>query len=91
MDSIIQVEKECYFCGRTQNLECHHIFCGPDRRQSEAFGLKVWLCHNHHNEKPYGVHFNKELNEVLQIVGKQKFKEKHPDADWLFLFRKEYV
>lgn len=91
MDSIIQVEKECYFCGTTQNLECHHIFGGPDRKNSEAFGLKIWLCHKHHNEPPYGVHFNKELREITQIVAKTKFQERWPDRDWLFYFRKEYV
>ena len=54
--SIIQAEKECYICRRwyavktTRGLEEHHILNGPLRSFSERHGLKVWLCHRHHNE-----------------------------------------
>ena len=57
--SILQNDKECYLCRRmynlrtTRGLEEHHILFGRGRRElSERYGLKVWLCHNHHNESP---------------------------------------
>ena len=41
-DSIIQAEKECYFCGIRAGLEEHHIMAGMANRQiSEDYGLKV--------------------------------------------------
>lgn len=37
-------------------VEDHHIFFGNSRRKvSEALGLKVWLCPEHHRGR-YGVH-----------------------------------
>lgn len=61
MDSILQNEKKCFYCGTTIGLECHHVFGGnPNRKLSEEDGLKVWLCHTHHNEPPNGVHFNSQ-------------------------------
>ncbi len=59
--SIMQDEKKCYICGCHNWLEEHHIFNGnPNRKISEKHGLKVWLCHNCHNEPPHGVHHNRE-------------------------------
>ena len=62
--SIIQAEKECYICRRwyavktTRGLEEHHILNGPLRSFSERHGLKVWLCHQHHNEPGLSAHHN---------------------------------
>ena len=57
MKSIIQTEKICYFCGAVSNLESHHIFFGEkNRKWSEKYGLKVWLCHYDHRDNLNGVH-----------------------------------
>ena len=48
MNSIIQSKKECYFCGSQVGLESHHCILGKNRHNAERFGLKVWLCYNHH-------------------------------------------
>ena len=67
--SILQTNKECYICGRQYWLEEHHVFSGnPNRKLSEKYGLKVWLCHWHHNEPPYGVHHNSDMRQRLQRV-----------------------
>ena len=74
--SILQTEKECYFCGTVILLEEHHVFNGnPNRSLSEKYGLKVWLCHAHHNEPPYGVHFNVDARRRLQASAQQKAME----------------
>ena len=70
MKSIIQEEKtRCYICGKNANadyfgLDEHHCFFGANRKQSEKYGLKVYLCHDscHLN----GVHKNAKLNRALQ-------------------------
>lgn len=77
MESIIQKEKQCYVCCTTYNLHSHHIFGGTsNRKQSEKYGLKVWLCARHHNMSNEGVHYNKHLdNHLKQIV--QRYYEQH--------------
>ena len=71
--SILQTSKECYFCGSQNWLEEHHVFNGnPNRALSEKYGLKVWLCHAHHNEPPYGVHFNVDARRHLQAIAQNK-------------------
>ena len=73
MKSIIQNEKECFICGTTNWLEEHHIFESFNRKLSEKYGLKVWLCHSHHNEPPFGVHHNKDNMLKLKQVGQKTF------------------
>lgn len=91
MDSIIQEEKECFMCGCKNNLECHHIFGGnPNRKLSEKYGLKVYLCHEHHNEPPNGVHFNKKIREYLQRIAQTAFETYYPQLDFVGVFGKNY-
>jgi hypothetical protein len=67
MKSILQSDKECFLCGSQNWLEEHHVFGGnPNRKLSEQHGLKVWLCHNCHNEPPNGVHHNAKTNQRLK-------------------------
>ena len=67
MKSIIQTERECYVCGTTQDIHEHHIFEGTaNRRQSEKYGMKIFLCGRHHNMSNEGVHFKKELDLKLK-------------------------
>lgn len=92
--SIIQTEKRCYICGSTIWLECHHVFGGnPNRKLSEQYGLKVWLCHDHHNEPPNGVHFNAELRQRLQAKAQRKAMEHYGWTEDQFraVFGKNYI
>ena len=72
---MIQVEKECYICGTTHNLENHHLFLSANRKVSEKYGLTVWLCHYHHQDHKEGVHHNKELMQKLHEVGQRYYEE----------------
>ena len=74
--SILQTNKKCFFCGSQTWLEDHHVFNGnPNRSLSEKYGLKVWLCHAHHNEPPDGVHFNADANRLLKSTAQKKAME----------------
>lgn len=64
--SIISEEKQCYICGSMRWLEAHHVYGAANRKHSEHYGLKVYLCHNCHNEPPNGVHHNAEIRNALQ-------------------------
>jgi hypothetical protein len=74
--SIIQNSKECYVCGTTYNLHDHHIIFGTsNRKNSEKYGLKVWLCLEHHTGSA-GVHQNREMDLNLKKVAQQHFEAK---------------
>lgn len=74
MKSIIQDEKVCIVCG-SPYVEEHHIFEGTaNRKLSEKYGLKCYLCYTHHRSD-IGVHFNKELEKELKELAETKFKE----------------
>lgn len=84
--SIIANDKECFFCGTTQNLHRHHIYGGvANRKLSEEYGCWVYLCARHHNMSDIGVHYNRQddlaLKRLCQRVweknygGREKFIE----------------
>ncbi len=94
--SILQNDKECYLCRRmynlrtTRGLEEHHILFGRGRRElSERYGLKVWLCHNHHNESPLGVHYNPCSRRVLERAAQFAFDNLHGPGSFAKVFGEE--
>ena len=75
--SIIQSTKECFVCGTTYNLHEHHCIYGTaNRKWSEKYGLKVWLCGKHHNLSNEGVHFNNVLDLQLKQLAQECFEKK---------------
>lgn len=92
MKSVIQGKKECYVCHATLNLHEHHIFYGTsNRKKSEKYGLKIWLCARHHNLSNEGVHFNKELDISIKRMAQSKFEENHTRHEFIRIFGKSYL
>lgn len=90
--SIIQEDLSyCFICGSRRNLELHHVFNASNKKNSEKYGMLVRLCHNHHNEKPYGAHHNIETRRYLQQKGQKAFEEAYPDLDFLSIFGRNYI
>lgn len=76
MKSVLQEVKECYVCQTTSNLHDHHVLFGTsNRKKSEKYGLKVWLCAYHHNMSNEGVHFNKILDRALKLKAQAYYEE----------------
>lgn len=91
MKSILQENKECYFCKTTYNLEEHHVFFGTsNRKQSEKHGLKVWLCHEHHQGNG-GVHHNIERDLEIKKMAQEAFENKHPREEFRAIFGKSWL
>lgn len=100
MNSVIQTEKMCYLCGCRiptgfyDGLEDHHIFFGiGNRRKSEKYGLKVWLCGEtcHRNGKK-AVHRNRETDLYLKRIGQEAFEATYGDrTDFIREFGKSYI
>ena len=91
MESIIQKERECYICGTTLNLESHHIMHGTsNRKNSEMYGLKVWLCHRHHTGDE-GVHFKKDLDLMLKQTAQKEFEKTHTREEFMTIFGRNWL
>lgn len=93
MKSIIQDNKECFITGRTDNLHSHHIFFGnPNRKNSEKYGLKIWLLAELHNMSNLGVHFDKDLNDLCHRTGQLAFERVHGTREeFVKIFGKNYL
>ena len=92
MNSIIQDKKECFVCGSQVGLESHHCILGKNRKNAEQFGLKVWLCYNHHRGT-YGVHgkYGHELQDKLKIIAQERFEEVYPNKNFIDIFKINYL
>lgn len=93
MKSILQENKECYICKTTNWLEAHHVFGGANRKLSEKYGLKIYLCHRHHNEPPDGIHFDSWLMDRIKQDAQQIFMEHYNKTadEFRQIFGKNYI
>lgn len=104
--SIIQPNKEvCFLCMlmdddyRTKRTEEHHIFYGSaNRKMSEAYGLKVYLCSGHHQyafeNNPEAIHGNPTSSNtdlLLKRIAQRKFEEDHSRKEFIKIFGKNYL
>lgn len=92
-------DRTCYLCmllncdyDTRTGLEEHHAFLGnPDRKHAEQYGLKVYLCVQHHREGPQAVHKNKENRRLLQRKAQEVFEKKHSREKWMEVFGRNYI
>jgi len=87
----MQDEKECYLCGRSGNLESHHCIAGTaNRRLSEKYGLKVWLCNDCHTGKG-GAQYDAKLGLRLKQDAQRAFEKEFGHEKWMQVFMKNYL
>ena len=90
MKSIIQTERECYICG-SPYVEEHHVFFGTsNRKNSEKYGLKVFLCPEHHRGN-HGAHRNKGVDTYLKITAQSIFERTHTREEFMQIFGRNYI
>ena len=90
INSIVQdlAAEQCFLCGRTTNLELHHIMHGvANRRWATRFGLLCWLCAPCHRL----VHCDAMTNKRLQQHAQRAFERTHTRQEWMNVFRKNYL
>jgi hypothetical protein len=93
MDSVLQKDKECYYCGTVLGLEEHHVFFGRKCRSlSEKYGLKVWLCNLHHTGGNDCPHRNRKVDLAYKGIAQRYFeREVGSREDFVRLFGKSYL
>lgn len=97
--SIVQTEKgQCYLCrllyGDTtpKYTEEHHVLFGSGQRDiSEANGLKVDLCVEHHRTGPEAVHNNRKMRELLCRTFQTEYEKTHSREEWMEIAKKNYL
>lgn len=101
MKSILHNKKDrtCFLCMMLHNddipkadLQEHHVIHGwANRRLSEKYGLKVYLCLYHHEIGREAVHQNADINKMLKAYAQRAFEKKWPEKDFYLIFGKNYV
>lgn len=92
-------DRTCYLCMLLNNdydtrtgLHEHHVIPGTAGRQlSERYGLKVYLCLQHHTAGPMAVHGNTELQRLLQNKAQAVFEKEYSHEKWMEVFGKNYM
>ena len=69
----------------------HHIFEGKNRKNSEKYGLYIWLRPEMHNMSDLGVHYNKDFAQYLKKIGQKAFEEHYPELDFVSIFYRNYL
>ena len=99
MKSIMQQKDgRCYLCellhqdfSEKRCLEEHHAIYGTAQRKlSEKWGLKVYLCAAHHRTGAEAVHNNPHISAMVKDRAQRAFENKWPDLDFLSIFGKNY-
>lgn len=88
----------CYLCAALHEeyrihpvLHEHHIFGGANRKYSEEYGLKVYLCVPHHETGEEAAHKNAEIAELLHREGQADFERNYPGLNFREIFGKNYL
>jgi len=78
----MQQKKVCYVCGTDRGLHYHHIFYGTaNRKKSDEDGMGIYLCGYHHNLSADGIHFNRNLDDMVKQQAEKVWIEHYCDKD----------
>jgi len=86
---VVKDMTKCMFCGRPKEA-IHHIFFGPNRNNSEKYGLTAPLCNYHHNMSNQSVHFNRQMDLELKVLAQKAFEDKYSHELFMQVFGKNY-
>ena len=101
MKSILHDKKDrtCFLCMMLNGddsykdvLHEHHVIFGwANRRLSERYGLKVYLCLQHHEIGPEAIHHNDEISDMVQAYAQRAFEKKWPEKNFREIFGRNYI
>ncbi len=92
-------DRTCYLCmllrddfSARVDLQEHHAMPGTaNRRLSERYGLKVYLCVEHHLVGPEAVHNNIRLLRLLQENAQMAFERRYSHEKWMEVFGRNFI
>ena len=83
----------CIVCGKTKEA-LHEVFFGTaNRKKSIEHGLVIPLCNMHHNMSDAGIHYNKEFDNQVKIIGQKAFMKYYHKSveEFRQIFGKNYL
>ncbi len=91
--------RTCYLCmllrgddAPRSNLQEHHAMPGTaNRKLSEHYGLKVYLCLQHHTQGPEAVHHNIHHQRLVQRKAQEAFEAKYSHEKWMEVFGRNII
>lgn len=87
MESIIQSERQCWFCG-SPYVENHHCIHGTsNRKNADKYGLTIWVCPFHHA----GIHNDRKIDLQVIKMAQSKFEETHTRDEFRSIFGKSWL
>lgn len=73
-------------------VEEHHVIFGRGRRRiSEHYGLKVYLCPEHHRLGRESPHRNEEIRDMLSEAAQITFEKRYSRRLWMKEFGENYI
>ena len=89
----------CYLCMKLhgdytfkRGLQEHHVYGGyANRPISEAEGLKVYLCLDHHEFSKEAVHNNIDNLRILQQDAQREYEQTHTRQQFMSLIGRNYL
>ena len=98
MKSIMQTKDgRCYLCQMLGDYsekitEEHHCIFGMGKRKlSEKYGLKVYLCPEHHRTGKTAVHNNAKIANFLKDKAQQAYEDYYNENDFMVKFGRNYI
>ena len=93
-----QKDGTCYLCMMLKGdyddhkiTEEHHAVFGiANRNLAEHYGLKVYLCPEHHRTGKEAVHRNYKITKYLQEKAQVVFESKYPNESFREIFGKNF-
>lgn len=83
---------KCAVCGKSINLQWHHIIHGTaNRRLSDQYGLTCWLCadcHDYLHSSP-NKHW-RDIDNQLKVAAQRRFEDQYSHDEWMQIFNKNY-
>lgn len=88
----------CYLCMKLKGdyrrypvVHEHHVYGGANRQISEAEGMKVYLCPEHHVIGEAAVHNNQENMRIIQKEGQREYEKTHSREEFINRFGRNYL
>lgn len=84
-----ETNKKCFICGKQGNLDVHHCCSGTaNRKNSEAYGLKIYLCRECHTM----VHNKREIEIQIKQFAQRRWEEEYGTReDFIKVFGKSWI
>lgn len=81
----------CFVTCRTDRLDVHHIYPGPNRRASDEHGFWVYLTHDVHMALHDARTPCQGLKRELQELCQAKFEENHTREEFMGIIGRSYL